>query len=122
YIQRNKRPTLISLSKELQENGVVFTDIFTAAREHSELLQKYFMKDAVKVDEHKLTALHAALLNGGAFLYVPKNVELKEPIQAVFLHDDAEANVFNHVLIVAEDNSSVTYVENYISTVEAQDN
>ncbi len=122
YIQRNNRPTLISLSKELQENGVVFTDIFTAAREHSDLLQKYFMKDAVKVDEHKLTALHAALLNGGAFLYVPKNVELKEPIQAVFLHDDAEANVFNHVLIVAEDNSSVTYVENYISTVEAQDN
>ncbi|KAA9019985.1 Fe-S cluster assembly protein SufD [Niallia endozanthoxylica] len=122
YIQRNNRPTLISLSKELQENGVVFTDIFTAAREHSDLLQKYFMKDAVKIDEHKLTALHAALLNGGAFLYVPKNVELKEPIQAVFLHDDAEANVFNHVLIVAEDNSSVTYVENYISTVEAQDN
>jgi Fe-S cluster assembly protein SufD len=122
YIQRNNRPTLISLSKELQENGVVFTDIFTAAREHGELLQKYFMKDAVKVDEHKLTALHAALFNGGAFLYVPKNVELKEPVQAVFLHDDAEANVFNHVLIVAEDNSSVTYVENYISTVESQDN
>jgi len=122
YIQRNNRPTLISLSKELQESGVVFTDIFTAAREHGDLLQKYFMKDAVKVDEHKLTALHAALLNGGAFLYVPKNVELKEPVQAVFLHDDAEANVFNHVLIVAEDNSSVTYVENYISTVEAKDN
>lgn len=122
YIQRNNRPTLISLSKELQEKGVIFTDIFTAAREHGDLLQKYFMKDAVKVDEHKLTALHAALLNGGAFLYVPKNVELSEPIQAVFLHDDAEANVFNHVLIVAEDNSSVTYVENYISTVESQDN
>ena len=64
-----------------------------------------------------LTALHAALLNGGVFIYVPKNVELKDPIQAVFLHDDAEANLFNHVLIVAEDNSSVTYVENYISTV-----
>ncbi|WP_071393657.1 Fe-S cluster assembly protein SufD [Bacillus tuaregi] len=121
YIQRNNRPTLLSLSKELQENGVIFTDIFTAAREHGELLQKYFMKDAVKVDEHKLTALHAALLNGGTFLYVPKNVELKDPVQAVFLHDDAEANVFNHVLIVAEDNSSATYVENYISTVEATD-
>ena len=76
------------------------------------------MKDGVKVDEHRLTALHAALLNGGVFIYVPKNVELKEPIQAVFLHDDAEATLFNHVLIVAEDNSSVTYVENYISTVE----
>ena len=117
YIQRNNRPTLLSVSKELQENGVIFTDIFTAAREHGELLQKYLMKDCVKVDEHRLTALHAALLNGGVFIYVPKNVELKDPIQAVFLHDDAEANLFNHVLVVAEDNSSVTYVENYISTV-----
>jgi Fe-S cluster assembly protein SufD len=122
YIQRNNRPTLLSLSTELKENGVIFTDLFTAAREHGDLLQKYFMKDAVKVDEHKLTALHAAFLNGGVFLYIPKNVELKEPIQAVFLHDDEETTLFNHVLIVAEDNSSVTYVENYMSTVDAKDN
>ncbi len=119
YIQRNNRPTLLSVSKELQESGVIFTDIFTAAREHGDLLQKYFMKNAVKVDEHKLTALHAALLNGGVFIYVPKNVVINEPIHAVFLHDDMEANVFNHVLIVAEDNSSVTYVENYLSVVDS---
>lgn len=120
YIQRNNRPTLLSLSKELQDNGVVFTDIFTAAREHSDLLQKYLMKDCTKVNEHRLTALHAALMNGGIFIYVPKNVEIKEPIQAVFLHDDADANLFNHVLIVAEENSAVTYVENYISSVEVK--
>ncbi len=122
YIQRNNRPTLLSVSKELQDKGVIFTDIFTAAREHGDLLQKYLMKDCVKVDENKLTALHAALINGGVFIYVPKNVELTEPIQTVFLHDDAEANLFNHVLIVAEDNSSVTYVENYISTVACTGN
>lgn len=119
YIQRNNRPTLISLSKELQENGVVFTDIFTAAREHGDLLQKFFMKDCTKVNEHRLTALHAAFMNGGIFIYVPKNIEVKEPIQAVFLHDDAEANLFNHVLIVAEENSAVTYVENYISSIKS---
>ncbi|MEQ2527215.1 Fe-S cluster assembly protein SufD [Bacillaceae bacterium CLA-AA-H227] len=119
YIQRNNRPSVLKVSKELQEKGVIFVDIFTAAREHGDLLQKYFMKDAVKVDEHKLTALHAALLNGGVFLYVPKNVELSSPIQAVFIHDEVEANMFNHVLVVAEDNSSVTYVENYISTVDS---
>ena len=51
------------------------------------------MKDAVKVDEHRLTALHAAFIKWWCFLYVPKNVELKEPIQAVFLHDDEEANI-----------------------------
>lgn len=120
YIQRNNRPTFLAVSNELKENGVIFTDIFTAVREYSDLVQKYFMKDAVSVDEHKLTALHTALLNGGVFLYVPKNVELEEPIQAIFLHDDKETNLFNHVLVVAEDNSSVVYVENYLSTVEPE--
>lgn len=118
YIQRNNRPAFLSLTQELLDAGVIFTDIFTAAREHSDLLQRYLMKNGVKIDEHRLTAIHAAYLNGGTFLYIPKNVEVSQPIQAVFLHDDAETNLFNHVLVVAEDNSSVTYVENYISTVD----
>ncbi|MED3573774.1 Fe-S cluster assembly protein SufD [Cytobacillus praedii] len=119
YIQRNNRPSYLSVSKDVQSKGVIFTDIFTAAREHGDLLQKYFMQDGVKVDEHRLTALHAALVNGGVFLYVPKNVEVAEPIQAVFIHDNEEAALFNHVIVVAEDNSSVTYVENYVSTMDA---
>ncbi|WP_210365229.1 Fe-S cluster assembly protein SufD [Bacillus sp. REN3] len=119
YVQRNNKPAYLQLSKEVQEQGVVFTDIFTAAREYSDLLKKHFMS-AVKPDENRLTALHAAFMNGGAFLYVPKNVHVKKPIQAIFLHDDAEANLFNHVLVVAEDNSSVTYVENYFSATESK--
>ena len=43
------------------------------------------MKGGVKVDEHRLTALHATLISGGAFVYVPKNVVLETPLQAVFL-------------------------------------
>ena len=73
-----KHAAYLSLSDELKEQGVIFTDIFTAAKDIAELVQKYFMKNAVKVDEHKLTALHAALMNGGVFLYVPKNVEVKD--------------------------------------------
>jgi len=115
YIQQNQTPSFISISEELKEKGVIFTDLFTAIKEHSDLVEKYFMKDAVKVDEHRLTALHAALVNGGAFLYVPKNVEVTEPIQSIFIQSDASAPLINHVLIVADDNSSVTYVENYLS-------
>ncbi|WP_096156762.1 MULTISPECIES: Fe-S cluster assembly protein SufD [Bacillus] len=114
YVQVDNTPIFSSISEDLAAKGVIFTDIISAAKNHSDLVQKYFMKDGVKVDEHKLTALHAALLNGGAFLYVPKNVEIADPIQAIYVHDKAEA-MFNHVLIVAEDNASVTYVENYIS-------
>ncbi|MBD3108222.1 Fe-S cluster assembly protein SufD [Bacillus sp. AGMB 02131] len=118
YIQRNNTPAFVSLSETLKEQGVIFTDIFTAAREHGELVQKYFMTKGIHVDEHRLTALHAALMNGGIFIYVPKNVEIKEPLQAVFLRDNKDASLFNHVLLVADENSYVTYVENYISTAE----
>jgi Fe-S cluster assembly protein SufD len=115
-VQRDQGTGFTSLSEDLKNKGVIFTDIHTAAREHSDLLQKYFMKDGVKVEEHKLTALHAALMNGGAFVYVPRNVDVEVPLQAIYVHDNKEANLFNHVIVVADDNSSVTYVENYIST------
>lgn len=117
YVQHNNTPAYLSLSEDLKEQGVIMTDIFTASREHSDLVKKYFMTDGVKVDEHRLTAFHAALMNGGVFVYVPKNVEVKQPIQVLFLHDNAQASLFNHVIVVAEANSSVTYVENYLSTV-----
>ncbi|KJL05370.1 MULTISPECIES: Fe-S cluster assembly protein SufD [Priestia] len=118
YVQRDQTAAYSTLTEELKSQGVIFTDIQTAAKEHSALVEKYFMKDGVKVDEHRLTALNAALLNGGVFVYVPKNVEVEEPLQAVFVREDEEAALFNHVIVVAEDNSSVTYVENYIATAE----
>lgn len=114
YVQRNHTPAYVSLSDELKEKGVIFTDIFTAAREHGDLLKNYFMT-AVKPDEHRLVALHAALLNGGVFVYVPKNVEVETPLQAVYIQDEDDIALFNHVIIVAEDNSRVVFVENYLS-------
>ncbi|PEC21593.1 Fe-S cluster assembly protein SufD [Bacillus cereus] len=119
-VQRTGTTAFVSLADEAKEKGVIFADIVTAATEHAELVQKYLMKDGVKVDEHRLTALHAALINGGAFVYVPKNVVLETPLQAVFLVDGEEANVYNHVLFVADANSTVTYVENYVANVNAK--
>lgn len=117
YIQRNNTPAFLQVTEELAAQGVIMTDIFTALKEHGELVQKFFMTEAVTVDEHKLTALHAALVNGGVFIYVPKDVEVAAPLQSVFYVDNAEASLFNHVLIVADTNSKVTYVENYFSGV-----
>lgn len=118
YIQVDARPARLQLKKELRDKGVILTDIVTAAKEHADLFKQYFMKDAVQVDEHKLTAFHAALVNGGVFLYVPKNVEITEPIQTIFVQADTSKPLVNHVLLVADDNSSVTYVENYVSLDE----
>ncbi|MEK3807289.1 Fe-S cluster assembly protein SufD [Bacillus sp. FSL H8-0547] len=120
YVQLDTTPAYSSLSQELKDQGVIFTDIHTAAREHSELVKKYFMTDGVKVDEHRLTALNAALMNGGVFVYVPENVEVAAPLQAVYVHENPATTLFNHVIVVADNNSSVTYVENYISVTETE--
>lgn len=120
-ILRNQTVAYHTLSDELKAKGVIFTDIFTALQEHSDLVEKYYMTDAVQVDEHNLTALHAALMNGGVFVYVPKNVEIDEPLQTIFWQEDKDAALFNHVIVVAEENSSMTYVENYISDNETEE-
>ena len=115
-IQRNHTVAFQALNEDLKEKGVIFTDIFTAVREHGDLVKKYYMtEDGVSVDEHKLTALHAALVNGGIFLYVPENLEIEAPIQTIFWQEDPEITLLNRVLIVADKNSSLTYVENYLS-------
>lgn len=122
HIQQNGTVAFSALSEDLQKKGVIFTDIFTAMHDHSDIVEKYLMKDAVKVDEHRLTALHAAYLNGGVFVYVPKGVKIEEPIQSIFWQEDEKSALFNHVLIVAEADSELTYVENYISHNEVQEN
>jgi len=114
-VQKNASTIYYQLADELKAQGVIFTDLFTALREHGELVQKYWGK-AVAADEHKLTALHHALVNGGAFLYVPKNVEAAVPLQAVYQVAGDNALLCPHVLIVAEAHSKVTYVDTYVST------
>lgn len=119
-ILRNQTTAYAQVSEELTKQGVIFTDIFTALQEHGDLVKKYYMVDAVSVNEHRLTALHAALMNGGVFVYIPKGVKIEEPIQTLFWQEDNDMALFNHVLIVAEEDSSVTYVENYLSNNEEE--
>lgn len=113
-VQHNSGVVYRQLQAELAAKGVIFTDLETAAREHEELVKPHLMQ-ALKADEHQLAALHAAVWNGGVFLYVPKNVEVDIPLQALFYTDHAKATFAPHVLIVADVNSRVNYVDNYVS-------
>jgi Fe-S cluster assembly protein SufD len=113
-VQRNSGIVFNQLAESLKQQGVIFTDLETALQVHPELVKPYFMK-AVEANENQLTAIHAALWNGGIFIYVPKNVVIDIPLQALFITDDAEATFAPHILIVAEAFSSVTYVDNFIS-------
>ena len=63
YVQHNNTKAYLQLDDELINQGVILQDIKTAVTEHSELVQKYFMQDGVKVDENKLTALHLSLIH-----------------------------------------------------------
>lgn len=102
------------LPEHLAKQGVIFTDIFTAMEKYPELVEKYFMT-AVKSDEDKLAAAHTAFLNGGAFLYVPKNVIIEEPIESLFYQAGINKIYYHHVLIVAEANSQFSYLERFQS-------
>lgn len=117
-VQKNASVLFKELDAELKAKGVIFTDLSTALKEHPELLQKHFMTEAVKPDEHRLTALHAALWSGGAFLYIPQGVEVEAPFQTLFWAEGSEVGIHPHVLIVAEANSHVNMVVNIVGGEE----
>lgn len=103
------------LAQELVEQGVIFTDMTTAVREHSDLVQKYFMTECVAPSDGKLSALNGALWHGGTFIYVPKDIEIKEPFQVVIALEGEGTAIFPHTLIVAERFASVTCIEETLS-------
>ena len=83
-------------------------------REVPELVNQYYMTKAVPMDEDKMTAAHAAFMNSGLFLYVPKNVIIEEPLEAIFYHNgNSQAHFFKHVLIVADEHSEFSYLERF---------
>lgn len=106
--------TFEQLSTKLADKGVIFTDLFTALKEYPDLVQEYYMQKAVKMDEDKFTALHVAFMNTGLFLYVPKNIVIDEPIEALFFQAGGfSQHFFKHILIVADENSEFSYLERF---------
>lgn len=95
--------------------GVIVIDLETAAREHGELVQKHLMTRAVRPDESVFTALHGALFRGGAFIYLPKGVQVEEPIQVLTWADAPGAGLLGHTLLVAEEGASARVVEYWAS-------
>lgn len=116
-VQRNSGPIIKCLSKELQKQGIILTDLETAARQYPELVKPHFMQ-AVQTEENLLTAQHAAHWSGGAFIYIPEGVHVETPLQTLFFVDESDTLFMPHVLVVAEKRSSVTLVENTMSSLD----
>ena len=97
------------LSRDLREHGVIFTDINTALDNYP-AAQNYFLKGA-KIDKDKFLALNAAFFGSGIFLYVPKNVEIAEPLRANFFLEGKSSVIHN--LVILEQNSKADFIEQY---------
>ncbi len=100
-----------SLKKEWEDLGVVFTNMDTAVKEYPDLVKKYFMTNCVPVNDHKFVMLHAAVWSGGTFIYIPKGVKVRIPLQAYFRMNADRGGQFEHTLIIADEGSEVHYIE-----------
>jgi Fe-S cluster assembly protein SufD len=110
--------TRITLNPELAQKGVVFTDLVTAEREHPELLQK-ILGQVVRPEEGKFAAMSASLARSGVFVYVPRGVQVDEPLHSVLWAPGTNLAYFSHILVLVEDDASVTYVHEAASPTEA---
>lgn len=114
-VQRDAATILATLDPELAAKGVIFTDLATAARDYPELVERYFMTQAVKPSLGKFEALHAAYWQGGSFLYVPKGVTVEAPFRSFSLISETGAAVFAHTLAVLEEGAEAFVVDAFRS-------
>lgn len=99
------------LKNRWERQGVIFTDTDTALRMYPDLVKEYFMTRCVPTADHKFAALHGAVWSGGSFVYVPRGVEVDLPLQTYFRMQSPQSGQFEHTLIIAEEGSSLHYIE-----------
>lgn len=105
---------------DLRRQGVLWMPLEDAVKHHGDLLQKYFMAQPAQLGSEKFASLHAALCTAGSLLYVPRGVEIKEPLVAHHGVSGEGAGIFPHTLVVAEENARVTLVDFFFSLDSGQ--
>lgn len=105
--------------ESLARQGILFSDLRKAASEQGELLQRYFMREAVLPSDGKFAALHGAVWTHGVFLHVPRGVVADLPLHVVNYVTRPGATL-GHVLVVVEENAQATILVDYASPSGAQ--
>ena len=98
------------IREDLEEKGVIFVDTDTGLREHEDLFKEYFTT-VIPAGDNKFAALNTAVWSGGSFIYVPPGVHVDIPLQAYFRINTENMGQFERTLIIADEGSSVHYVE-----------
>ncbi|REJ67780.1 MAG: Fe-S cluster assembly protein SufD [Planctomycetota bacterium] len=103
----DSRPLASELSDRLREQGVLFGALDELVREHGDLLRPHLLARAVDPFQDKFAALHAACWSGGTLLYVPRGVEVEEPLHQLSLLSAGGVEL-GHTLVVLEEGASAT--------------
>ncbi|QDE41708.1 Fe-S cluster assembly protein SufB [Luteibacter pinisoli] len=96
--------------KELAEAGVIFCSMSEAIREHGDLVRAY-LGSVVPVGDNYFAALNSAVFSDGSFVFIPKGVRCPMELSTYFRINAINTGQFERTLIVAEDDSYVSYLE-----------
>lgn len=109
-----------SLLEELEEQGIIFLGTDEALQKYPEIFEEYFGK-VIPANDNKFAALNSAVWSGGSFLYIPKGVHVKRPLQAYFRINAVKMGQFERTLIIADEGSYAHYVEGCTAPVYSED-
>lgn len=103
--------TRASLSEKWTKLGVLFGNLSDLIQSHGDILRPHLMTRAVKPDADRFSAWHATFWTGGTVLYVPRNVEVNEPLYSLIGLGAEAAADFSHTLVILEEGASATLLE-----------
>jgi Fe-S cluster assembly protein SufB len=108
------------VNEKLEAQGVIFTDMDTALREHEDLIREHWAT-VIPANDNKLAALNSAVWSGGSFVYVPAGVKVEMPLQAYFRINTENMGQFERTLIITEEGADVHYIEGCTAPVYSSD-
>lgn len=98
------------IKESLSRDGVIFVDSTEGLMKYPNIFRKFFAK-IIPVGDNKFSALNSAVFSGGSFIYVPPGVKVKQPLQAYFRINAENFGQFERTLIIADEDSELTYIE-----------
>jgi Fe-S cluster assembly protein SufB len=99
-----------TFKESLREKGIIFCSISEAVREHPDLVKQY-LGSVVPYRDNFFAALNSAVFSDGSFVYVPKGVRCPMELSTYFRINARNTGQFERTLIVADDDSYVSYLE-----------
>ena len=99
-----------TFKEELREKGIIFCSMGEAVQEYPDLVRKY-LGTVVNYRDNFFAALNSAVFSDGSFVYIPKGVRCPMELSTYFRINAAQTGQFERTLIVADDDSYVSYLE-----------